>query len=340
MPLSKSNGYGLYLQPIKKIIRWALPLFAAFLLVSCGNKGSEASETSDAAASAGPAAQQQPPPAAPPADTTGGFDGQRAYQYTADLVAIGPHSAGTDGIHKAQHYIIGKLQSFGCMVDQEDFKTDTPVGTVAMKNIIAKVPGAKPDILLYTSHYDTKRIPNFVGADDGGSSTGVMLEFARLACQRKSAMTVWIAFFDGEEAFNFDWKDPDNTYGSRELAARMALSGDLPKVKALLLADMVGERNLVLKRESYSTPWLTDLVWSTAAKLGYQSTFVNEGSAIEDDHQSFLRRGVACVDLIDLEVPYWHTPEDTMDKVSPKSLAIVGHVLVETLPALEQKFAH
>jgi len=313
-----------------------LPLACAALLVSCGNKGSATSADADQ----GLSAPQQQPDVAPPATSTGGFDGQQAYQYVADLVAIGPHSAGTDGIHRAQQYIVAKLQSFGCPVDQEDFNASTPIGTVAMKNIVVKVPGASPDILLFTTHYDTKRIPGFVGADDGGSSTGVMLEFARLVCQRKNAMTVWIAFFDGEEAFNFEWKDPDNTYGSRELAARMALSGDLPKIKAMLLADMVGERNLVIKRESYSTPWLTDLVWSTAARLGYQSTFVSDSSSVEDDHQSFLRRNVPSVDLIDLEVPYWHTTQDTLDKVSPRSLAIVGHVLVETLPALEQKFAH
>jgi len=316
--------------------RWILPLACAALLVSCGNKGSATSADADQ----GLSAPQQQPDVAPPATSTGGFDGQQAYQYVADLVAIGPHSAGTDGIHRAQQYIVAKLQSFGCPVDQEDFNASTPIGTVAMKNIVVKVPGASPDILLFTTHYDTKRIPGFVGADDGGSSTGVMLEFARLVCQRKNAMTVWIAFFDGEEAFNFEWKDPDNTYGSRELAARMALSGDLPKIKAMLLADMVGERNLVIKRESYSTPWLTDLVWSTAARLGYQSTFVSDSSSVEDDHQSFLRRNVPSVDLIDLEVPYWHTTQDTLDKVSPRSLAIVGHVLVETLPALEQKFAH
>jgi glutaminyl-peptide cyclotransferase len=317
-------------------VRWGLPLLCAALLISCGNKGTDASGAADAAG----ASDVQPAAPAPPAAQTGGFDGQQAFQYVSDLVAIGPHSAGTDGIHRAQQYIIGKLQSFGCPVEQEDFNASTPIGTVAMKNIVVKIPGANPDILLFTTHYDTKRIPNFVGADDGGSSTGVMMEFARLVCQRKNAMTVWIAFFDGEEAFNFDWKDPDNTYGSRELAARMALSHDLPKVKALLLADMVGERNLQIKRESYSTPWLTDLVWSTAARLGYQNTFVSDSSSVEDDHQSFLRRGVASVDLIDLEVPYWHTTQDTLDKVSPQSLAIVGHVLVETLPELEQKFAH
>ena len=257
-------------------------------------------------------------------------------------MAIGPHSTGSDGDHRAQQYIIGKLKSFGCPVDEEDFTSPTPIGTIAMKNIIAKIPGTSPDIVMFATHYDTKKLDGFVGANDGGSSTGVMLEFARLVCQRKNALTVWIAFFDAEEAFNFDWKDPDNTYGSRELAARMALSGDLPRLKAMILADMIGGRGLQLLRESDSTPWLTDMVWSTAAKLGYGNVFVNQSSSIDDDHSAFLRRGVAATDIIDLANPqrenYWHTLADTLDKVNAPNLAMVGHVLIATLPQLEQKF--
>src|SRR4029077_2381768 len=137
------------------------------------------------------------------------------------------------------------------------------------------IPGASPDIVLFLTHYDTKRLPNFVGADDSGSSTGGMLELARLLCPRKNALTIWIAFLDGEEAFNLEWRDPDNTYGSRELAARMAISGDLARTKAVLLADMIGSRNLVIKRDTLSTSWLTDLVWSTASRLGYGDIFVS-----------------------------------------------------------------
>jgi glutaminyl-peptide cyclotransferase len=320
-------------------LRLAVALLSAVALVSCGSKGGATIEAAPAVASGSASASAQQPPAAPPAASTGGFDGQQAYQYVADLVAIGPRTAGTDGNHRAQQYILGKLQSFGCIADQEDFSTPTPIGIVAMKNIVAKVTGASSDILIFATHYDTKRLPNFVGADDGGSSTGIMLEFARLVCQRKNALTIWIAFLDGEEAFNPNWVDPDNTYGSRELAARTALSGDLPRIKAFVLADMVGSRDLRIKRESESTSWLTDMVWSTAKQLGYQDIFLSDSTAVEDDHQSFLRRNVSAVDLIDMEIPYWHTPQDTMDKLSPRSLAVVGHVLIATLPQLEQRFA-
>ena len=257
-----------------------------------------------------------------------------------EQVAIGPRTAGTEGGRRVQQYIIGKLHSYGCMVDEEPFNSPTPIGTVAMKNIIAKVPGTKPDIVLFATHFDTKPLANFVGADDGGSSTGVMLELARLMCARKNALTVWIAFLDGEEAFG-EWSDTDSTYGSRELAARLSLGGDLPKLKAFVLADLVGSHNLRLRRESNSTGWLTDLVWSTAARLGYKNIFVSSSVPIEDDHLAFLRRKTPSVDIVRCcsdEIPYWHTPQDTLDKISPRSLAIVGHVLVETMGELDKKF--
>jgi glutaminyl-peptide cyclotransferase len=323
---------------VRAVLASSALLAFGLVVLGCG-----ASETATSQASAGSPVSAAQVPAAPPASSTGGFDGQRAYQYVADIVAIGPHSAGTEGNHRVQQYIIGKLKSFGCPVDQEDFHTPSPIGTVAMENIVAKIPGASPDIVLLTTHYDSKLIPGFVGANDGGSSTGVALEMARLLCARKNALSFWIVFFDGEEAFNFDWVDPDNTYGSRELAARMAVSGDLARMKAMLLIDMIGGRDLTIKRESSSTKWLTDMVWSTAARLGYQNTFVPAQSTIEDDHLPFLARKAAAVDIIDLETPiregFWHTNADTLDKVSPVSLAIVGHVLVEVVPQLEQKFS-
>ena len=309
---------------------------AAFFLAACGGKGAVATEETGARPTVQieAAAEMAPAP-----DKTGGFDGQRAFQHVSDLVAIGPRTAGTDGNHRAQDYLIAQLKGFGCPAEPEPFHTPTPLGDVEMKNIVVKIPGSSRDIALFLTHYDTKRLPNFVGADDGGSSTGLMLELARLLCPRKNALTIWIAFLDGEEAFNLEWRDPDNTYGSRELAARMAISGDLARTKAVLLADMIGSRNLVIKRDTISTSWLTDLVWSTASRLGYGDIFVSAKTSVEDDHVPFVHRGVAAVDIIDLEIPYWHTPQDTLDKLSPRSLAVVGHVLMAVVPQLEQKFA-
>jgi glutaminyl-peptide cyclotransferase len=320
---------------LRKFGRGSL-LFAAFsfaCLAACGH-----SSSSEGVAQGTGASQAATFPPAPAAETTGGFDGARAYKHVEQLTAIGPHSAGSDGIRRAQDYIIGQLKSFGCPVEEENFHApSTPVGDVAMKNILVKIPSANPNIILYTSHYDTKRMDNFVGADDSGSSTGVLLELARLLCARKNAETIWLAFFDGEEAFNLNWADPDNTYGSRELAASLALSGDLKRVKAMILLDMVGPTDPVFKRETNSTPWLADILWATAQRLGYGRVFVNDRATIEDDHLSFLKRDVPSVDVIDLDVPYWHTPQDTLDKVDPRTLAITGHVMIESLPELEKR---
>jgi glutaminyl-peptide cyclotransferase len=332
----------------------ALVVCGVLLVMGCksGNSTSEAqSQTASGAAEAKPpfmsAVAGSPPvvPAAdqaPPPETTGGFDGNRAYAQVAKQVSFGPRPPGTPAIQKLQDYMVGELKSYGCAVDTDSFSADTPDGRVPMKNIVAKIPGQKPGIILLGTHYDTKKLPNFVGADDAGSSTGVMLEMARLLCkQPPGKYAVWIAFFDAEEAFNLEWKDPDNCYGSRQMAAQMAASGDLPKVKAFILADLVGNRTPKFRRDEASTKWLVDLVWNIAAKLGYGSIFVNETYSVGgDDHFSFTKRNVASVDIIDLaptEVPYWHTPEDTMDKISPKTLAIVGHTILESVNQLQKR---
>ena len=259
---------------------------------------------SPAASGQGPAAAARAQETAPPASSNGRIRrsarvpacGQSGGDWSAQRGHRG-RTAGA-GIHRRAVAGVRLHGRAACRLR----RAATPVGDVNMKNIVAKIPGTSPDIVMFTTHYDSKRIPNFVGADDGGSSSGVMLELARSLCARKNALTVWITFFDGEEAFNRDWADPDHTYGSREMAARMALSGELRRVRAFVLADLVGNRKLRLKRESQSTPWLTDLIWATAARLGYQRTFVNESTPIEDDHLAFVNRGVAAADIIDLEI--------------------------------------
>ncbi|MBZ5700569.1 MAG: M28 family peptidase [Acidobacteriia bacterium] len=319
---------------------FALSVCIVFLLGGgCGASSGSGDVRTNAPAAIPAAAPVDQAANAPSPEATGGFDGRRALAHVARLTQIGPRQSGTPGIAQAQQYILAELKSYGCTAETDDFHADTPAGSLAMKNILVKIPGERQDIVLLTTHYDTKRLENFVGADDGGSSTGVMLELARLLCGRRGRDTVWIAFFDGEEAVNLQWADPDNCYGSRQMAARLAASGDLKRIKALLLADIVGSRNLRIRRESASTRWLTDLVWSVAARLGYGSVFVREQTSIEDDHISFLRRGVPAVDVIDLETSasYWHTPQDTLDKLSARSLAVVGHVFLETVKELERQ---
>lgn len=292
---------------------------------------------------AGSAPAISPGDAAPPSEKTGGFDGKRAYDQVAKQVSFGPRPPGSPAIAKLQDYLVSELKSYGCSVGTDSFSADTPDGRVPMKNILVKIPGKEQGIILLGTHYDTKKMANFVGADDAGSSTGVMLEIARSLCaQPPQKYAVWIAFFDAEEAFNVEWQDPDNTYGSRQMAAQFAVSGDLPKIKAFILADLVGGKTPHFRREAGSTKWLADLVWATAGKLGYGDVFVSETTQpISDDHFSFTKRNVPSVDIIDLDaahdVPYWHTPQDTLDKISPKTLAIVGHTILASVQELQKK---
>lgn len=278
-----------------------------------------------------------------PPEKTGGFDGQRAYQQVAKQLSFGPRPAGSPAIVKLQEYLESELKSYGCAVETDSFSADTPAGRLPMKNILVKIPGQKPGILLLGTHYDTKRIPDFVGADDAGSSTAVMLEIVRLLCAQKEPgkYAVWIAFFDAEEAVNFEWQDPDNRYGSRQMAAQLAVSGDLPKIKAFILADIVGGKNPHFKRDGESTKWLKDLVWDVAERLGYGKIFVKETTDFGgDDHYSFTARKVPSVDIMDLDfndVPYWHKTDDTLDKISARTLGIVGHTILASIAELQQK---
>jgi glutaminyl-peptide cyclotransferase len=298
------------------------------------------------AADALKAAQAQPGPQpaddAPPPSATGGFDGHRALQQVAKQVAFGPRPAGSPALRQLQAYIKSELTSYGCTFDVDDFHVDTPAGNKSMENILVKIPGEKPGIILLGTHYDTKILDGFVGADDGASSTAVMLELARNLCPQKGRYQVGIAFFDGEEATKFEWSDADSVYGSREMTARLANSGDLPKVKAFLLADLVGGKNAHFKRDGSSTAALVDQVWRVAARLGYTDVFVATSTSIGgDDHFPFTKRKVPSVDVIDLDVandvPYWHTTNDTLDKISAKNLAITGHVFLETVKELQAK---
>jgi glutaminyl-peptide cyclotransferase len=284
-------------------------------------------------------APPQVPDDALPAEKTGGFDGAKAYEHVAKLVGFGPRPSGSQAILATQDYITSQLSSFGCTVDTDAFSADTPAGRLPMKNIVAKIPGERQGIILLATHYDTKRLDNFVGADDGGSSTGVMLELARKMCSMRPRYSIWIAFFDGEEAVRKEWQDPDNRYGSRQMAAKMAASGDLKHVHAMILADLVGGKALGIRKEQNSTKELEDLIWATAKQLGYGDIFLDQETPVDDDHLSFLSRGVPAADVIDLvnSAGYWHTPQDTLDKVSARSLGIVGHVLLESVAVLETK---
>lgn len=268
------------------------------------------------------------------------FSGARALEFTRAAVGFGPRPAGSPAHRKLQEYLVTKLQAFGCAVEQDVFTAPTPIGPKRMNNIIAKVKGQGGQAVAVTGHYDTKIMPDrvFTGANDGGSSTGFLLEMARVLCGKPRKSDVYLVWLDGEEAVQ-DWTETDSLYGSRHLAKRWRENGTLAKIKALINVDMIGDADLTLVHEWNSTPWLRKLVWETAHQLGYESHFPMTDGAVEDDHIPFLRAGVAAVDLIDFSYglgnAWWHTDQDTVDKLSARSFQVVGNVVLKVLARLE-----
>jgi Zn-dependent M28 family amino/carboxypeptidase len=263
------------------------------------------------------------------------FDGAAALKHVERLVAIGPRVAGTPGGVKAREYIVAELKRVpGLQVQVKSFEADTPHGRLSMANVIAVLPGKRPDVVMLAGHYDTKlfRQFTFVGANDGGSSAALLLELARRLAARPHDYTYWLVWFDGEEARE-TWTDRDSLYGSRRLAAELARDKRLPR--AMILVDMIGDRNLAIRREASSAGWLTDIIWEAAARLGHGAHFLRDVMPVEDDHVPFLRAGVPATLLIDFDFPPWHTAEDTLETLSATSLTIVGQSLLEALPSIE-----
>jgi glutaminyl-peptide cyclotransferase len=283
----------------------------------------------------------------PSAGSGRAFDGQRAYDYARDFVAIGPRWPTGPGHVKAQAFLREHLKHDN--LEEDAFMAETPIGMVNLRNFIVRFPGSKDGVIVLGTHYETNyplRNIDFVGANDGGSTTGLLLAIAdklraETAGGRKlPGYSVWLVFFDGEEAF-VNWSASDSTYGSRHLAAKWDRDGTLKRIKAFLLADMIGDKDLDIQRESNSTGWLVDLVRKAAHKYGYDRYFFKTSEPIEDDHLAFLHRGVPAVDIIDLDYgpndSYHHTAQDTMDKISAKSLTIDGDVFLETIKLIDQR---
>jgi glutaminyl-peptide cyclotransferase len=268
-----------------------------------------------------------------------GFDGAAALECTRQLVAFGPRPSGSPALKQSREFIEKKLRAAGWQVAEDSFAASTPVGSVAMVNIVARKPGSSGKAVAITGHYDTKRFPfPFVGANDGGSSAGLLLGMANAVGPMKLKNDVYLVFFDGEEAVR-DWTAKDSLYGSRHLSDKWAADGTLERIVALINVDMTGDRDLNIVAEQFSSASLRSLVWEVAARLGYAKYFSGAEIPIEDDHVPFLRKGVRALDLIDFSYgpnhSWWHTSQDTMDKLSANSFTVVGSVLVGTVEKLE-----
>lgn len=323
--------------------KWFLTILLMLIAAGCGNaKPSSAPADASASPAASPATV-----AAEMAQSVGPamhIDPNRAWQYLKEILAFGPRWDGSPGQAKLGNYLHNKLKADH--VEEDAFTAQTPAGPIKMRNIIAKFPGSKDGIIVLGSHIDTNyplRKTSFVGANDGGSSTALLLAIAdQLRGKKLEGYSVWLAFFDGEESIpsttpgDLRWSDPDALYGSRHLAQKWQQDGTSKKIKALLLADMIGDKDLDILRDTSSSSWVEDLIGQAAANLGYQSYFFQEVTGMGgDDHIPFAQIGVPVADIIDFTYGYnnafHHTTQDTIDKLGPKSLQITGDVILETI---------
>jgi glutaminyl-peptide cyclotransferase len=272
------------------------------------------------------------------------FDANRAMGYVTGIVSFGPRPVGTTAHTRVETYILDQLRSIGAQVETDAFTATTPAGRLKMRNIIAKFPGERDGVIVIGSHYETNfPLRNFVGANDGASSSGLLLELANQLHKKKGKLpgySVWLVWFDGEEAIE-SWSATDSLYGSRHLAEKWQKDGTLKEIRAFILTDMIGDADLNIERDANSNPELQKLAYQAASNLGYQSHFFAREVPVEDDHLPFVRAGVPSIDLIDLnygpENRFHHTTEDTLDKLSPQSLEIVGRVVLEMVRLLGQK---
>jgi glutaminyl-peptide cyclotransferase len=288
---------------------------------------------SEPSASAAPSQRSAQAPAAPV------FDSAKAFEHLRQLVMIGPRPAGSPAIRQTRAYITRQLASYGLTVQEQPFTGATPKGPIEMVNLIVSLPGKRTDRILITGHYDTKNMPNvrFVGASDAGSSAAFLIEAARVLKDQPREFTYELVWFDGEEAV-VEWnKDTDSTYGSRYYVQAAQKAGAIKTLKAMILVDMIGDRDLQIRRDSNSTPWLNDIIWAAAKRLGHGGAFPDLGTSVEDDHLPFLAAGIPSVDIIDLDYDAWHTADDDLPKVSARSLQIVGDVVLAALPEIEKR---
>lgn len=270
------------------------------------------------------------------------FNGAKAYDYAKSFAAIGPRWPTGPGHVKAEGFIRNHFKQD--QLEEDTFTANTTIGPIALHNFIVRFPGKKDGIIVLGTHYETNyplRNINFVGANDGAATTGLLMAIAdQLRGKKLEGYSIWLVFFDGEEAFEH-WSASDSTYGSRHLAAKWGGDGTLGKIKAFMLADMIGDKDLDIQRESNSTGWLVDLVRQAAEKFGDERYFFQSDEPVEDDHLPFVKRGVPSIDVIDLDYgpnnSYHHTAQDTMDKVSARSLSIDGDVFVESIRLINQR---
>ena len=284
----------------------------------------------------------EPPPASPPLDPDA-VDGTAALEEVRRFLAVGPRVSGTDGARDAAHYLERRLRELEVAPSLDVFTQPAPGGDVVFRNVLAVIPGRRPCTVVLLSHYDTKAgiSPAFIGANDSGSSTGLLLVLAReLAARAPLPCEVLVAFVDGEECVRA-YGPRDGLHGSRRLASHLRARGKADAVRGVLVLDMIGDADLRVTLPRNGTPALMSAVFDAAREDGSRSAFGLARGTVLDDHVPFLEAGMPAVDLIDFEFgstpgrnDYWHTDEDTFDKLSAESLETVGRVVIRVLNRL------
>jgi len=342
MSNSQEDGYPMFARSLRtRGFQLCVGMTAAFLLLSCTKQKQVAAspqQTSAVPVQAALDISTLPTDSGP----SPSFDSARAFQYIKEIVAFGPRPIGSANHKKVEDYILSHLKND--TVEQDAFTITASEGTFPVRNIIAKFPGPREGIIVMASHYDTNwplKDTSYVGANDGGSSSALLLEIGnQLRGKKRDGCSVWLLWDDAEESLRLPWYDPESLYGVRHLAQKWQDDGTLKKIKAFILEDMIGDADLNVDHDTNSTPWLEDLVYQSATRLGYQSHFFARTGPFLDDHIPFVQRGVPSADLIDLNYGYnnvfWHSPQDTIDKLSPKSLEIVGTVTLEAVRMLDR----
>jgi glutaminyl-peptide cyclotransferase len=279
-----------------------------------------------------------------------GFNSHQAYAYTAEVAGFGERWPGSPGHGKTEALIHQVLRKDGAQIEADDFTAKTPRGPVSVHNIIGKFNATgdpKQRIFILAGHYDTLFQPGFIGANDGASSTAILLAFADALAGQKTRLQIWLVWTDLEEAVKaFD--NGDGLYGSRHLAGKLAANGTASRVTGFFLLDMIGDKDLGVARETGSTRWLQDYITQAAGELGYAQYFFRYESGITDDHVPFLEVGIPSVDVVDAMFgrmgpgfdsmgEFHHSKTDTMDKVSRHSLEVVGRTILRTVELLDKQ---
>ncbi len=274
-------------------------------------------------------------PPAPPK-----VDGNLALEFASAVYGIGPKASGSEGAHKAANYIKNTISGIGFSAEIDEWRQVDGEGVeTTYRNISATVPGKKKDFIIVGSHYDSKKIatvPSFAGANDGASSTGLLLAALKAlkTSGSKPPCTLKFVFLDGEECL-VKYSAGDGLAGSKRLATQLRHTGSFSSCRAVVIMDMIGDRDLNISIPSNSSQELTDALIGIAGKSDLKGLVSRSPAAITDDHVPFLELGIPAIDVIDFNYGennrYWHTEGDTIDKLSPGSLEASGTLMMELI---------